>query len=271
MRVLVTGGAGFIGSAVALKLKEEGHEPVVFDRRNGDDILDTDLRESVDGCDTVIHLAGILGTAELFDRIDEAIAVNIVGTLRVLEACRDCDAGYVGITMHDVFPSIYTATKIAGQRFGSAFHNAYGIPVCHVRAFNAYGEGQAHGPGHPRKIIPALSSEGWAGKPLTIWGDGTQTVDLIHTDELARVLVEACTIEDDIVIDAGTGHALTVNDVAARVIDVTGSKAGIAYRPMRPGEIPSYICAQGRGWDRLTRRPMWTPGLLDETIRSYKP
>ncbi len=268
--IAITGSAGFIGTAVTRLLETQGVTVVGIDRRNGHDILDHDLREVVEGADTVIHLAGILGTAELFDTVDEAIAVNITGTLRVLEACRDVNAGYVGITMHEVFPSIYTATKLASQRFGSAFHNAYGVPVSHVRAFNAYGAGQAHGPGHPRKIIPALACEGWAGKPLTIWGDGSQTVDLIHTDELARVLVEAAYIGDDSIIDAGTGHAVTVNDVASRVLDVTGSTASIEHHPMRRGEIASYICSRGLGWDRLTRPPAWEPELLDETIQAYK-
>jgi UDP-glucose 4-epimerase len=268
-RVAVTGSAGFIGSAVSALLEAQDVEVVGVDRRHGDDILRTELRGAFYGCDSVIHLAGVLGTSELFDRMDEALAVNIFGTLRVLEACRDVEAGYVGITMHEQFPSVYTATKIAAQRLGSAFHNAYDLPVCHVRAFNAYGEGQAHGAGHPRKIIPALSVEGWANQPLTIWGDGTQTVDLIHADELARILVEATDIEDDAVIDAGTGHAIPVNDIAELVLTVTGSTSGIDYRPMRPGEIASHIQATGEGWDRLSRPPQVTEGALEQTIKSY--
>lgn len=269
-RVALTGSAGFIGNAVSRALEAEGTEVVGVDRRDGYDILTYPLREAFDGCDSVIHLAGVLGTSELFDKVDEAIAVNITGTLRVLEACRDVEAGYVGITMHEVFPSIYTATKIAAQRFGSAFHNAYGLPVCHVRAFNAYGEGQAHGPGHPRKIIPAFACEAWTNQPLTIWGDGAQTVDLIHTDELARVLVEATRIGDDAIIDAGTGVAVSVNEIARRVLNVTGSTAGVEHQPMRRGEIPSYICARGLGWERLTRPPRPTWAKLEETIVSYR-
>lgn len=269
-RIAVTGGAGFIGSAVRQELAEQGHTAVSVDRREGVDILTSDLHEAFAGCDAVIHLAGILGTSELFDQIDEAIAINITGTLRVLEACRDLNVRYVGITMHEVFPSVYTATKLAAQRLASAFHNAYGLPVCHVRAFNAYGEGQAHGPGHPRKIIPALSCEGWANEPLTLWGDGSQTVDLIHTSQLARILAEATQIGDDTIIDAGTGHALSVNDVAARVLEVTGSDAGVRYLPMRPGEVASFICARGLGWDRLSPRALEHPDRLDETIASYR-
>jgi UDP-glucose 4-epimerase len=270
MRVGVTGSAGFIAGAVVRTLEAQGDTVVGLDRRDGNDIRTADLSAAFNGCDAVIHLAGVLGTAELFDNIDEAIDINIGGTLRVLRACREVGAGYVGITMHELFPSIYTATKIASQRLGSAFHNAFGVPVCHVRAFNAYGAGQAHGPGHPRKIIPAFACEGWSNRPLTIWGDGTQTVDLIDTDELARILVEATRIGDDAVIDAGTGTAHTVNSVAERVLAVTGSTAGTQYQTMRRGETPSYVCAAGAGWERLTRPPRDDMDALDATIKSYR-
>ena len=270
MRIAVTGSAGFIGSAVVRQLEGRGDVVVGIDRRDGYDICTADLRELVAGCDSVIHLAGVLGTAELFDEIERAITVNMGGTLRVLQACRAVEAGYIGITMPDVFPSIYTATKAGAQRMASAFNNAFGLMVCHVRAFNAYGPGQAHGPAHPRKIIPAFACEGWSGRPLTIWGDGTQTVDLIHVDELARVLVAAVEHGDDAVIDAGTGVPVTVNDVARHVLKVTRSTAGLHYMPMRRGETATHICARGLGWDRLTHPPQVTPGLLDATIGSYR-
>jgi UDP-glucose 4-epimerase len=267
VKVAITGSGGFIGNAVKRQLPDAGI--VEIDRRYGQDIRSSDLHALFRGCDAVIHLAGVLGTSELFDNVQEAIDVNVTGTLRVLEACRDVGVGYVGITMHDKFPSVYTATKLAATRLASAFHNAYELPVCHVRAFNAYGPGQAYGPGHPRKIIPAMSIEGWSNEPITVWGDGNQTVDLIHTDELARILVEATQFGDDCTIDAGTGVALPVNQIAELVIEVTESKAGIRYLPMRPGEVASRICAEGVGWERLSRPPRQLPELR-ETIASYQ-
>lgn len=269
-RVAVTGSAGFIGRAVTEQLEQHDVDVVGVDRQDGNDILTAPLSRHFDGCRTVIHLAGVLGTAELFDDPAGAVDVNVKGTLRVLEACRDVEAGYVGITMHDAFPSVYTATKLAAQRIGSGFHNAYGVPVSHVRAYNAFGPGQAHGTGHPRKIVPAFATEAWNGQPITIWGDGTQTVDLIHTDELARVLVEATRVGDDSVIDAGTGEPWTVNEVAARVIAVTGSRAGTVHLPMRRGEIPTQIAAKGEGWEHLTRPPHFSWEQFDETVESYR-
>ena len=222
------------------------------------------------GADAVIHLAGVLGTAELFDRVPEAVDINISGTVNVLDACRDTDAAYVGITMPDVFPSVYTATKVCATRLASAYHQAYNLRTCHVRAFNVFGPGQAHGPGHPRKLVPALSCDGWAGRPLHIWGDGTQTVDLIHVDALADIFTDALAVTDDSTIDGGTGTNLSVNEVANIVLAETGSSAGVEYHPMRRGEVPTFIRAEGEGWGRLRSIPRFSADDLRQVIRSYR-
>jgi UDP-glucose 4-epimerase len=196
--------------------------------------------------------------------------VNVTGTLNVLEACRLWGAGFVGITMPQVFPSIYTATKIAATRLASAYHHTHHVPVSHVRAFNAFGAGQAHGPGHPQKIVPTFATNAHQGIPLPIWGDGTQTVDLIHTSDLARLLADATEHGDDITFDGGTGHAYTVNAVAEMVMAVVDVPAKVEYLPMRRGEVPTHVVAKGEGWDRLDWRPRFKVTDLIETIDSYK-
>jgi UDP-glucose 4-epimerase len=270
MRVLVTGGGGFIGAAVVAELKARDHVPAIFDRP--DDIRDT-VRVSacVDGCDAVIHLAGMLGTHELFDTAVEAADVNVGGVLRVLEACVSAEARYVGISMPPVFPSIYTATKIGAVALERAYHHNYKLPVSRVKAFNAFGPGQKHGPGHPQKIVPTFAAKAWRNEPIQIWGDGTQTVDLIHVNQLARLLVDALDFGDDVTIDGGTGVAISVNEVADFVQAVTGSTAGVEYLPMRRGEVPTHIVASGVGWEHLTWRPSFTWRDLADTVRSYKP
>lgn len=271
MKILVTGGRGFIGTTVQHALLEAGHTVTPFDRRDGYDIMEADvLMDAVSGYDTVIHLAGVLGTDELFDNPQLAIDVNVTGTLNVLDACVDNGASYVGITMPQVFPSIYTATKVCATRLASAYHHAHGLPVCHVRAFNAFGPGQAHGPGHPRKIIPALSVEAWSGAPLIIWGDGEQTVDLISTNELAKIFAEAIHVQDDSIIDGGTGTKWTVHAVARFIQQETGWKSTLDHRPMRRGEQPTQIVATGEGWDRLTFRPQFFLDELIKTVYWYK-
>lgn len=271
MNVLITGGSGFIGRAVRAALEDSGHEVDTYDRVEGKDILNRDLlMESVEEIETVIHLAGVLGTDELFDSPQTAVDVNITGTLNVLDACVEHGASYVGITMPQVFPSIYTATKIASTKIATAYHHTHGLGVCHVRAYNGFGPGQAHGPGHPRKIIPAFAVEAWSNKPITIWGDGTQTVDLISTNELAEIFQAAVWVTDDSTIDGGTGFQWTVNEVANYVIEITGSTAGVEHRPMRRGEIPTKIGATGEGWHHLDALPKFWLDELDEAIHSYK-
>jgi UDP-glucose 4-epimerase len=270
-RVLVTGGSGFIGSAVVAELEGRGVKASTFDWRNGCDVRNAGgVLEAVEGNDAVIHLAGVLGTHELFDTPQLAVDVNVSGTLNVLEACRLHGAAYVGITMPPVFPSVYTATKVAATRLASAYHHTHGVPVSHVRAFNAFGPGQAHGPGHPQKIVPTFAVEAWAGRPIPIWGDGKQTVDLIHTRDLARMLVDALEHGGDVTFDGGTGTSMPVNAVARLVLGVTKSQAGIEYLPMRRGEVPTGVRATREGWQLLGWNPRLNYNDLDDTIESYR-
>lgn len=265
MIVAVTGAGGFLGRALTWHLVERGDTPVPYD---------------LPGCDVrgpvafgparhVIHLAGVLGTSELFDRVTDALTVNVIGTANVLEAARRAGAGYTGITMPHVFPSIYTASKVGAQEVERAYHHAYGMRVSRVRAFNAYGPGQKHGPHHPQKIVPTFATEAWAGRPIPIWGDGEQTVDLIHAGDLARLLADATAFGDDCTIDGGTGAALTVNRVAEMVLDITGSRAGVIHYPMRRGELLAKVAADGTGWTRLTWWPVFDEQKFAETVEWY--
>jgi UDP-glucose 4-epimerase len=267
VKVVVTGGHGFIGRAVCEALDETGNEAVSFDRASGQDVLTATLPPA----DHVIHLAGVLGTDELFDDPELAVDVNIKGTLNVLRWCVDNGAGYTGILMPPVFPSVYTATKLCAEHLAKAWHHTYGLPVSHVRAFNAFGAGQKHGPGHPRKIVPAFAHAAWRGEPLTVWGDGEQTVDLVHVDDLAWMLVDAVDFGGCEVFDAGTGTAHTVNEVARMVIEATGSSSPIEHHPMRRGETPTRIVAEGDGWELLDWKPEFRRPDLDAAVGSYRP
>lgn len=277
MRVAVTGGAGFIGVPTARCLADRGHDVVAIDRVEAPDVLTIDVLDSVTlgrtlaDCDAVIHLAGILGTHELFADPHRAVDVNIKGTLNVLESCRLDDLRFVGITMLQVWENVYQATKNCADRLASAWHRHYGVRVSHVRAFNGYGPGQHHGPGHPRKIVPTFAAAAWNRRPIQIWGDGTQFVDLVHVDDIARMLVDALAFGDDEMLDAGSGEAVSVNEVARIVNEVAGSDAGIVHLPMRLGEHRSDdVVAKGEGWELLDWRPRLDRDALAETVHAYR-
>lgn len=266
--IAITGGGGFIGQSAAKWAESEGHEVIIFDRTHGDDVLG-DLSK-MDDADSIIHLAGKLGTAELFDDAESAIEVNIIGALRVLQYCERTGAGFVNISMPPVFPSVYTATKVCTDRLATAWNMFKGVPTSKVIAYNAYGSKQHHGPGHPQKILPTFATLGWQNQPLPIWGDGEQTIDLVHADDVGRMLYEATKHGDNATFDGGTGISLTVNELADRIIEMTGSTAGKQYLPMRDGEVPTHIVAEGRGWDRLDWRPELNWDAVREAVEAYR-
>lgn len=278
MKVVVTGGRGFIGSATAKELFRARHQPLIFDRHDGYNVLDVDsITEffETQQPDAVIHLAGVLGTAELFDTPDEAIDVNVKGTAHILQACAKYDCIYVGITMPEVWDNVYQATKHAARRLASAWHRHQGVPVAHVRAFNVFGPGQAYGPGHPQKIIPTFATRALARDPMPIWGDGTQTVDLVHVRDVAEVLVRALALAPltrDLVFDAATGVSHTVFEVARMVQDFAGDPdmmLNAEFLPMRPGEHEAKVEAEGEGWNILGWHPQFLLDDLRETVLSY--
>lgn len=281
MRIAVTGGLGFIGAATVEAGQAAGHEMVALDRgrelRFGEphpvDILDmAAMRAEVMEVDHVIHLAGVLGTAELFDDPHKAVDVNVHGTLNVLEACRMAGAGYTAITMPPSgWANVYAATKGCAVELAEAWRRHRDLRVSNVCAFNAYGPGQKFGPGHPQKIIPTFARWAWAGEPIQIWGDGEQTVDLVHADEVGRMLIDAVRFGGGQTFDAGTGHAFTVNQVADMVCDLTGSTAPHRYLSMRPGEdAQTEIVARGRGWGLLDWRPTFDQDAFTRCVNSYR-
>lgn len=274
MRIAVTGGSGFIGQAVLREADRQGHDAWAFDRSEGNDVLGdlSDLKSA----GTVIHLAGVLGTSELLNSAEEAVNVNVIGSLRIMEWCVQNEAKYIGILMPDLFPSVYTATKIASKRLCDALVNGSGLQAAHVRAFNAYGPGQKHGPGHPQKILPTFAHNAWRGLDIPIWGDGDQVVDMIHADDLGRLLVWAAEeLQGNEVIDGGTGTAISVNQLAQFTLFVTGSKSKVVHLPMRPGEKPTRFCyASKEGWESfgndMRMWPRFSWDRIAEAIHAYK-
>lgn len=247
MRVLVTGGRGFIGRYVCSALEDHGHEPLVFDRHGDPDILG-DVRDgvavtqAVAECDGVIHLAGVLGTQETIEDPMPAVEVNIGGGLNVFRAVRayKVPAVYIAVGNHWMH-NPYSITKTTAERFALMANAEWGTRIAVVRALNAYGPGQRS---HPvRKIVPNLILPALRGEPIVIYGDGEQVMDMVWAGDVAEVLVRALIREHgvyDSVFQVGSGVPTTVNEIAAKVVALVG-QGHVEHVPMRPGEPPRSV------------------------------
>ncbi len=247
MKVLVTGGSGFIGSYVVRRLIDLAHEPTIFDQRaRHRSTVDTflgDVRDqvavlgAVASHDAVIHLAGVLGTQETIAEPLPAVETNIYGSINVFKACAQYERPCVFIAVGNHWMNnSYSITKTTAERFAFMFNKELGTRISVVRALNAYGPGQKAAP--VRKIMPNLILPVLNGEPITIYGDGEQVMDMIYAADVADVLCRALFNDHgvyDRVFEAGTGRQTTVNEIAQVVIDSVGG-GEIRHVPMRPGE-----------------------------------
>lgn len=249
MKILVTGGSGFIGQAVAAAITRSGNEAVLLDRRGTlaasvmGDVRDRGaIFEAIYNVDGVIHLAAILGTQETFNRTREVAENNILGSLNVFDACRDLKKRgvYIAVGNHWM-NNPYSISKTAAERFALMYNAEMGTEIAVVRGMNVYGPGQKAAP--VRKIMPNLVLPALRDEEITIYGDGTQVMDMIYVDDIAEILVRALLRDHgvyDRVFEAGAGADTTVNDLARMVIAEAGG-GRIRHVEMRPGEIPNSI------------------------------
>lgn len=268
-RILVTGGAGFIGQAVAAELAGRGDQVVTFDRpksilRKGH--LDIAFW-NVAG---VINLAGVLGTEETLGAEKHAAEVNILGALNVFDVAADRGVPVVQIgTGHKGQPNPYAITKGCAEDLGLARARYRGEHIVVVRAFHAYGPGQKvcppHGTASVRKIVPSFVCRALTGMPIEINGSGEQLIDLVHVDDVARVLVDALDVPAGSVLEAGTGKPTSVVDAAKDVAAVVGQPVELVFRPMRPGEPEDSTVVAA---SPACHNP-W-PHRLDETVDYYR-
>lgn len=251
MRVLVTGGNGFIGGHVVDRLIEQGHEPVVFDRYGRPHRSDVPLvmgdirrreciRAAIEPVDGVINLAGILGTSETIDQPSQTVHSNILGAIHVFDACRDFKKRAVHITVGNHWMNNpYSITKSAAERFALTYNREFGAQIAVVRGLNAYGPRQKPWP--VRKIMPNLAVPALSGGEILIYGDGEQLMDMIYVRDLAEVLIRALQVDHGCyrsIFEAGMGaeHTPTINELAQLVVRQSGSACRITHVPMRAGE-----------------------------------
>lgn len=253
VKVLVTGGSGFIGSHVVRRLLRAGNTPVIYDRHvrkppEGAEQILGDIRdavavtEAVAHVDAVIHLAGVLGTQETIANPRPAAETNVLGALNVFEAVAQYGLPCVNIAVGNHWETnTYSISKSCAERFAAMFNAERETTITTVRAFNAYGPGQAlpapWGPSKVRKIIPTFMAQALTGVPIEVYGDGRQVMDMIHVDDVASTLIASIGFETDCIVEAGSGLPTTVNEIAQAVLDEVGG-GEVTYLPGRPGETP---------------------------------
>ena len=260
MKVLVTGGMGFIGRYVVEELQARGHKPVIFDhhRRHhseydsevevftGDIMDDVAVTEAMAHVDGWIHLAAVLGTQETIHNPRPAASSNLIGGLNVLEAAAQYDlpGAYIGVGNHWM-NNTYSITKTMIERFIDMFNRFRGTKVNIVRAMNAYGPRQLavapFGPGKVRKITPSFVCRALTNADVEVYGDGQQVSDMVYVGDVAKALVSALEkaaegIVFDRTVEVGPEVNSTVQTVAETIIRMVGSDSKIVNLPMRPGE-----------------------------------
>lgn len=287
-KVVITGGAGFIGSHVVDSLRKRDIEVIIFDWYKAPlqreditfilgDVKDRDkVFDVVANSDGVIHLAAILGTQETIKQPIPVVNVNIKGSLNIFEACYRFSKKAVYIAVGNYWMNNpYSITKTSAERFALMYNKEFSTKIAVVRGLNAYGPKQKDKP--VRKIMPNLVIPALKNEEIIIYGSGNQIMDMIYVCDLADILVKALVYEHNIydeVIEAGMGKDTRINELAELVVKMTNSKSKIKHVPMRPGEIEdSIVKANVENLEKLGISPSSLTSLCEgvlKTIEWYK-
>jgi UDP-glucose 4-epimerase len=264
-RVLVTGGAGFIGRRVVTALVERGAEVTVADLRevhaDGVTSLAGDLcdpaaaaRAVAPGTDVIIHLAAVTSVLRSVEDPAGTYRLNVAATANLLELARangvgtfilastNAVAGDVGrsviteqVPLRPLTP--YGATKAAAEMLMSAYSAAYGMNCAALRFSNVYGPGMEA----KDSFVPRLMRAARDGHGVQIYGDGSQVRDLVHVDDIVAGILLAWQTGHRGPLILGAGESITVNDIVAAARVVTGAPIPAESVPAKPGEMPAVI------------------------------
>ncbi len=268
-RVLVTGGAGFIGRRVVGTLHRCGADVTVADTRPfPGGVIDGGVRTVVGdlrnpdvaaqalsrGIDAVVHLAALTSVLRSVKDPAGTYDVNVTLTAGLLELAREHEVGtflfastnaVAGDVGHNVITqrtplrplTPYGATKATAEMLLSCYAAAYGINACALRFSNVYGPGMAA----KDSFVPRLMRAARSGTGVEVYGDGSQLRDLIHVDDVVQGLLTAWRTGHKGPLIVASGHSDSVNDLVATARRVTGAPIPVRHVPPKPGEMPAVL------------------------------
>jgi UDP-glucose 4-epimerase len=295
MKVLITGGAGFIGSHLAALLHGRAEVCILDNLRGGNRCnlkdLDVDmieasvldpaaLRAAVSGVQAVFHLAAMISTKESMENPRECVEINALGTLNVLRAAADAGARKLVFassaavygdeppvpTVETATPqprSPYAITKLDGEYYCEMFAREGWLDTVSLRFFNVFGPRQdPEGP--YAAAVPAFMDLAVRGEPLRIFGDGEQSRDFVYVKDVASALVFAAeNAQMTGVYNCGYGRQTTINELVRRILAAADSRSPVVYLPDRLGDV-RHSCASAAKLHASGWRPA---GSLDEGLQ----
>jgi nucleoside-diphosphate-sugar epimerase len=268
MKVLITGGAGFIGSHLTRAWLARGAEVTVIDslrtgkKKNLDGldcqfvqgtIEDKDLvSQLAEGVDYIHHLAALVSVPESVEYPEIAESINIQGTRNVLDAAKKWGVKKVVLSStcavygdtirpahsEDDCPapaSPYAITKLAAENYTNYYRQVMGVPTVVLRYFNVYGPGQSPKSAYA-SVIPAFIDKALKNEPLYIYGDGEQTRDFVFVGDIVAANLITAELGEGL-YNVGNGVRTTVNDLANSIIGLSNSKSQINHLEERAGDV----------------------------------
>ena len=301
-KIVLTGGTGFILSYVAERYAALGDDLWIFDQTAPDalpgyakDLLETnanttyvqgDIRDKnavediINGAEIVYHFTALMGTSSRFKQEVLTTEVNVIGTLHACQAALDSGVKYFVYPprpMETGWLTPYIISKTASTQMVQMYHETYGLPTVGLNISNIYGpreravlEANPYKKGEGRKMMATFVECALKGEPLPVMGDGEQSSDFIFIDDVIEACMKAPS--DPAVgkiIEIGTGVKTSVLDVAKQIIELTGGKSEIAFKPMRTGEKKVHTVSD---FSDATEYLGWTPTTsLAEGLRKTIP
>ncbi|WP_231186436.1 NAD-dependent epimerase/dehydratase family protein [Haladaptatus sp. DYF46] len=282
--VLVTGGAGFVGSHLVDALVRENDVRILDDFSTGKrsnvnddatviegDICDSEtLRRATENVDLIFHEAGVVSVQESVEEPMRANEVNLDATLALLERARDLDARVVLASSCAIYgqptdvpisedepfspSSPYGLQKSALDHYARLYEELYGLETVALRYFNIYGPRQSSG--DYSGVISIFKRQATNGEPITVDGDGKQTRDFVHINDVVRAnLLAATTDHVGEAYNIGTGVSVTIQELAETIHDISASSSEIVHLDPRPGDITKSKADIAKATEKLGYEP----------------